>query len=559
MNTRGFIAIGLALLIGAPVANSQSFKDKLKKAAKQVSELVEDATSSQQTSRQQSSSQQNKKTTTSTSRSKTSSRTTTEKPTINLPSEHTALFAPLGYDIDATWGVKSAKPSTPPKDAPSQVAWVEKQPYLNTLDNQSIAALHDHLKELFDDGWFATLTPAHAFMENACIELSARCIALNNLVAGCEKAQSAYNNPGEPQWVIDMYNEAVAKVLRSDAYKTLLRSSIAPLFTCKTSYINDETKKYFAAHGGYANATKAKMTQWDPSPKETVSLSTTGQTGQILSENASGAHVDIDGIEYVVHVGKSGGYAYASQATKTAIAGKAIVMPDYITYKGGKYPVREMRSDLFAYSTVKSVKLPSTLVEISNAAFRETPITEITIPSSVKIVGGSAFQFCKKLTKVVFEGTQLEKINGCFHGCTALQSVKFPRSVKEGFSYDMFCECTNLVSVTLPEDLPEIPESTFEGCTKLTTVVIPASVKKICGGAFRKSGVTTLDLSHVTEFGSFCFSSCKSLKTVKLNATLKDNFVQETYEYFMECPLLQVKYVNNKYVIPQGFVFVDVK
>ena len=74
--------------------------------------------------------------------------------------------------------------------------------------------------------------------------------------------------------------------------------------------------------------------------------------------------------------------------------------------------------------------------------------------------------------------------------------------------------------------------------------------------AFANCGVTELDLRNVTEFEGFCFNGCKALKKVILSSTLKDNFLTETYTEFMECPLLQVKWENNQYIIPSGFIFV---
>ena len=133
---------------------------------------------------------------------------------------------------------------------------------------------------------------------------------------------------------------------------------------------NDETKEYFQKHGGYENATKVTMTKWDPKPvKQSISTSGTSQSGTIVSENASGATVDIGGIIYIVHASK--GFAFASEAVNTAVAGKDIVMPDYINYKGKRIPVTEMRGDIFWGKPIKSIKLPSTLTEISNAALRE--------------------------------------------------------------------------------------------------------------------------------------------------------------------------------------------
>lgn len=243
------------------------------------------------------------------------------------------------------------------------------------------------------------------------------------------------------------------------------------------------------------------------------------------------------------------------QRRKTAIDGKDIVIPDYIYYNGGKYAVKSMRGGLFSASTIKSVKLPNTLTEISNAAFRGTPITEITIPASVKKLQGSVFQGCTKLAKVIFEGDYMEEFSGSFQNCTSLRSLVCPRRV-DRISYDMFTGCSNLTEVVLPENLKEIPSSMFDGCKKLTKIDIPHTVTKVGMNAFANCGVTELDLRNVTEFEAFCFNGCKALKKVILSSTLKDNFLTETYTEFMECPLLQVKWENNQYIIPSGFIFV---
>ena len=62
-----------------------------------------------------------------------------EAPTIRLPKQHTALFAPLGYPIEDHFGTLSVKqPVFPPKEAADQVDWVDKQPYVLDMDNQSL-------------------------------------------------------------------------------------------------------------------------------------------------------------------------------------------------------------------------------------------------------------------------------------------------------------------------------------------------------------------------------------------------------------------------------------
>ena len=245
----------------------------------------------------------------------------------------------------------------------------------------------------------------------------------------------------DPQWVIENIETKLADLLGGDLYKRTIRSSIAPFFALKGA-IDEDTKAYFAAHGGYENAVNKNLTVWDPQPdKKGVTTSIPGQTGFVVSEVSAGATVDVDGVQYVLH-DRNNRWAFASEVSKTAVAGKDMVIPDYIYYDGKKFPVESMRGGLFSASTIKSVKLPNTLTEISNAAFRGTPITEITIPASVKKLQGSVFQGCTKLAKVTFEGDYMEEFSGSFQNCTSLRSVVCPRRV-DMISYDMFTGCSN--------------------------------------------------------------------------------------------------------------------
>ena len=81
-------------------------------------------------------------------------------PGVRLPKEHTALFAPLGYPIDASWGVQSIKPVLPPTAAAKQVDWVDKMPYIYNLDNQSAVEEYLLLLQCEEDGYIEPLTPA---------------------------------------------------------------------------------------------------------------------------------------------------------------------------------------------------------------------------------------------------------------------------------------------------------------------------------------------------------------------------------------------------------------
>lgn len=362
-------------------------------------------------------------------------------PGVRLPKEHTALFAPLGYPADASWGVKAVKPVIPPTAATKQVDWVDKQPNIFQLDNQSAIDEFLLLDQCKEDGYIEALTPADHRYYDIKGEVFARAEELNAMVRYYNELLDEYDSEDQ-QWVIENIETKLADLLGGDLYKRTIRSSIAPFFALKGA-IDEDTKAYFAAHGGYENAVNKNLTVWDPQPdKKGVTTSIPGQTGFVVSEVSAGATVDVDGVQYVLH-DRNNRWAFASEVSKTAVAGKDMVIPDYIYYDGKKFPVESMRGGLFSASTIKSVKLPNTLTEISNAAFRGTPITEITIPASVKKLQGSVFQGCTKLAKVTFEGDYMEEFSGSFQNCTSLRSVVCPRRV-DMISYDMFTGCSNL-------------------------------------------------------------------------------------------------------------------
>lgn len=435
MKTPNILILCTAFLVSMPSTDAQSFKDGLKSLGDKIGKQI--VKTAQSVKNQTTGS---KPTTQKPAANKTSDRDKAlqkqydatmgnapemedEAPTVKLPNEHTALFAPLGYPVEAAYGTLTVKPSMPPQSPDAQVNWSEKQPYIFNLNNKSLVDEFLLLDDCFKNGYFKTLTPAHARYENVEGELYARANELNKLVELMAEARSEYGSES-PQWVINGLHDKIASILEGEKYKTLIKSSISPFFTVK-GLINDETKEYFQKHGGYENATKVTMTKWDPKPvKQSISISGTSQSGTIVSENASGATVDIDGIIYIVHASK--GFAFASEAVNTAVAGKDIVMPDYINYKGKRIPVTEMRGDIFWGKPIKSIKLPSTLTEISNAALRETDISEIVIPASVKIIQGSAFYGCKNLKKVVFESDKIDELHGVSRTAPASRPSNFP-------------------------------------------------------------------------------------------------------------------------------------
>ena len=75
----------------------------------------------------------------------------------------------------------------------------------------------------------------------------------------------------------------------------------------------------------------------------------------------------------------------------------------------------------------------SQLETIGNKAFSKTSISTIAIPATVKEIGSSAFDQCKKLETVNFalENCQLESIEKCAFTGTSISTIAIPAGVNK--------------------------------------------------------------------------------------------------------------------------------
>lgn len=284
-----------AFLACGPAASAQSFKQKIKKATEEVGQQVKQEVGQHikqevaekiqgKTQEKASGKIQGKspakssadksaasKSAVSSSRQGGSQSAKNKAVTIDLPQTHTALFAPLG-EQDAKYGSKSVPVSKPPKEETEQVAWNESRVSAWEFDNKSLVEEFLLLDECMESRYFTATSPAFFPYCDIKDELNARIDALEEMVEQYNEAHYEYavrkqEGAGyEDQWVIDLAHHNLARVLQKREYHALVRSSIAPLFTMKGTWIDDGVREYFEAHGGYENAHKADLTVWDPDP-----------------------------------------------------------------------------------------------------------------------------------------------------------------------------------------------------------------------------------------------------------------------------------------------------
>lgn len=560
MRIKTIVLCGAILLtVGHQEAHAQGFLNKIKKVTKQVEQKVDNVLD-----RKPSKGKMPKKSNGSKNRidrqvdamvgPNNNRNAEDQAPTVRIPKNHTALLAPLGYDIGPEYGVKTVTLQQPPAKADKQVAWRDKMPDPRLLTNACLVEMFEMLRDASDYADMS-FTPAGQYRELVDETIRARIDVLENMRENIEEAEDKYDIPDTYNWSINMSHRLVVRDISSDAYKALVRSSVEPLFTLEKKFDDyTEMTSYFEKHGGIKNTHKMTLTKWDPEPnKEKVSTSS-GVSGTVVDSNASGGTIDISGVYYIVHIKQN--RAIVKKVEKDALRGKDIVIPDYVTFKGTKYPVTLVAASAFENAQINSVKLPSKLKEIGLKAFRATNIKELVIPASVKKVEGSAFAYCPNLTKVTFAASNMELIEGCFAGCHKLQSVTFPASLTRDMTYDMFRDCPMLTTVTLPKNLRTVPQQMFSGCKSLRKIDLPATVTKIDGHAFSGCPITDLVITNVTEVDDSSFMGCKSLKTITINKTLRDKLIDENYwlytTNFSDNPSLQLVLKNGQVSLPAG-------
>ena len=164
-----------------------------------------------------------------------------------------------------------------------------------------------------------------------------------------------------------------------------------------------------------------------------------------------------------------------------------------------------------------------TVVSLGYKAFaKANEITEITIPNSVKEIGGYSFDGCTSLANINF-GTGVERLGiDAFKDCTSLTSLTIPKSLIKSCGNSPFEGCKNITSVTFEDGITEIPAFICQGLTGITEITIPNSVKEIGGYSF--DGCTNLAKINfgtgVERLGIDAFKDCTSLTSLTIPKSL---------------------------------------
>lgn len=148
-------------------------------------------------------------------------------------------------------------------------------------------------------------------------------------------------------------------------------------------------------------------------------------------------------------------------------------------------------------------------------------LTEYVIPNTVTEIGKSAFEGCKKLSKVTIGENVTSIGSSAFYECTSLTSIKIPDSVRtiEGSA---FYRCSNLGNVEFGNSVTEILGYAFNYCYSLTSISLPDSVTNIERAFNQCTGLTSIDLGEgVTSLNYRAFWGCSELSSITIGSKFK--------------------------------------
>ncbi|MDE6695601.1 MAG: leucine-rich repeat protein, partial [Muribaculaceae bacterium] len=227
------------------------------------------------------------------------------------------------------------------------------------------------------------------------------------------------------------------------------------------------------------------------------------------------------------------------------------------------YTIKEgtvsLSPQLFYFSNVESVTLPSSLRIIGEQAFygtklKKTPdmpnvriikdnafanckdLARAVLPESLEIIGGGIFDYCNSLWYIEYNAKDIqyeyylnlpnvEKIvlgdnvrripSGLFTYNTNITEVRLPESV-EIIDESAFCLCKNLEYIYMPDNVTTIGDNAFGGCEKLADFHWPANLKTIGFGAYREcKSLKTISLPEGVEFVDYgAFQECTGIESV---------------------------------------------
>jgi BspA type Leucine rich repeat region (6 copies) len=210
-----------------------------------------------------------------------------------------------------------------------------------------------------------------------------------------------------------------------------------------------------------------------------------------------------------------------SEATNyfTSIRAFTLAVDGNYDCPGGSFDVfqGEVLSPTFCTGVVT---IPDGVWSINSNAFLNSAITRISFPTTLRRIGGSAFQGATFLESIIIPDSVTDVGTNAFNGATAVTSVSIGAGLSELRGYSFF-NLTSLVSLTIPSTVRTIGSNAFAGAINLQTLTISNGVTTISVNAFSSAHLlrNLIIPSSVTELREGSFGDTPALLSVRILST----------------------------------------
>ena len=194
---------------------------------------------------------------------------------------------------------------------------------------------------------------------------------------------------------------------------------------------------------------------------------------------------------------------FAEGAEPTEIAGNAFSKCKITTFNIPA-SVTKIGTGAFQYSNIQKITIPEAVTTIEGSAFSGSSIQEIVIPETVTTIGDRCFSNCKDLVKITLPDNMIQLPFYIFGECTKLETIQLPSKL-ETIGNQSFSN-SSISTIQLPESLKTIEYSAFDGCIQLKSIILPPHLEEIGQNAFNRTSINNIEIpASVKNIGQSAF------------------------------------------------------